>query len=69
VGSFISNRTMAQCLPGSFPRQIGIHQGLPLLSILVLFYNTILVNACNAPTLQASRTGYVDNVNARAFGK
>jgi hypothetical protein len=73
VGSFISNRTTTLCLPGyntdAFPTHTGIPQGSPLSPILFLFYNANVVDACNPLTLPASGTGFVDNVNALAFGK
>jgi hypothetical protein len=31
-------------------------------------YNANLVDACNPPTVPASGTGFVDDVNAVAFG-
>jgi hypothetical protein len=73
VGSFISNRTTTLCLPGyntdAFSTHTGIPQGSPLSPILFLFYNANLVEICNPPTLPASGTGFVDDVNALAFGK
>jgi hypothetical protein len=73
VGSFISNRTTTLCLPGcntnAFSTHTGIPLGSPLSPIFFLFYNTNLVDICNPPTLPASGTGFVDDVNALAFGK
>jgi hypothetical protein len=73
VGSFISIITTTLCLPGyntaAFLTHTGILQGLPLLPILFHFYNANLVKICNPPTLPASGTGFVDDVNALAFGK
>jgi hypothetical protein len=73
VGSFISNRTTTRCLPGyntdAFSMHTGIPQGSPLSPILFLFYDANLVEICNPPTLPASGTGFVDDVNALAFGK
>jgi hypothetical protein len=73
VSSFISNATTTLCLPGynthAFPTRTGISQGSPLLPILFFFYNTNLVEICNLPTLPASGTSFVDNLNALAFGK
>ncbi len=73
VGSFISNRTTTLCLPGyntdAFSTYRGIPQGSPMSPILFLFYNANLVEICNPPTLPASGTGFVDDVNALAFGK
>ncbi len=73
VCSFISNRATTLCLPGyntnAFPMYTGIPQGSLLSLILFHFYNTNLVEACNPPTLPASGTGFVDYVNAPAFGK
>jgi hypothetical protein len=39
------------------------------LPILFLFYNANLVDVCNPPTLPAPGIGFVDDVNALAFGK
>jgi hypothetical protein len=65
VSKFISNRTITLCLPGyridTFPTYMGSLQGSPLLPNLV--------NACNLPTIPASGTGNVDNVNTLAFGR
>ncbi len=73
VGSFISNRTTTLCLPGYntdvFPTHTGIPQGSSLSPILFLFYNANLNEICNPTTLPASETGFVDDVNALAFGK
>jgi hypothetical protein len=73
VGTFISNRTTTLCLPGyttdAFPTHTGIPQGSPLSPILFLFYNANLVDACNLPTSPSSGIGFVDDVNALAFGK
>jgi hypothetical protein len=73
VGSFISNRTTTHCPPGyntdAFPTHMGIPQGSPLSPILFLFYNANFVDACNLPTLPSSGIGFVDDVNALAFGK
>jgi hypothetical protein len=44
-------------------------QGLPLLSILVFFYNVKSINTCNFPTIPESGICFVDNVNALALGK
>jgi hypothetical protein len=64
---------MTLCVPGyntdAFSMHTGIPQGSPLLPILFLFYNANLVEICNHPTLPASGTGFVDNVNALAFSK
>jgi hypothetical protein len=61
------------CLPGyntnAFSTHTGIPQGSPLSPILFLFYNANLVDICNPPTLPASGIGFVDDVNALAFGK
>jgi hypothetical protein len=73
VGSFISNRTTTLCLPGyntdAFPTHTGISEGSPLTPNMFLFYNANLVEICNPPTLPASGTSFVDNVNTLAFGK
>jgi hypothetical protein len=73
VSSFISNRITTMCLPGyntnTFPTHTGIPQGSPLSPILFLFYNANLVKICNLLTLPASGKGFVDNVDALAFGK
>jgi hypothetical protein len=73
VGSFISNRTTTLCLPGyitdAFSTHAGIPQGSPLSLILFLFYNAILVDACNLPTSPSSGISFVDDVNALAFSK
>ncbi len=73
VGSFISNRTTTLCSLGyntdAFPRHTGITQGSPPLPLLFLFYNANLIEPCNPPTLLASRTSFVDDVNALAFNK
>jgi hypothetical protein len=73
VGSFISNRTTTLCLPGynsdAFPTHTGISQDLPPSLNLFLFCNANLVEACNPPSLLASGTGFVNDVNALAFGK
>jgi hypothetical protein len=73
VGSFISNQTTTLCLPGyntdAFATPTGIPQGSPLSPIHFLFYNANLVEICNPPTLPASGTGFVDDVNALAFGR
>jgi hypothetical protein len=73
VGSFISNRNTTLCLPGynsdAFSTHTGIPQGSPLSPILFLFYNANLVEICNAPTLPAPGTSFVDDVNALAFRK
>jgi hypothetical protein len=73
VGSFISNRTTTLCLPGyntdALPTHTGIPQGSPLSPILFLFHNANLVKICNPLTLPASRTGFIDDVNALAFGR
>jgi hypothetical protein len=73
VGSFISKGTTTLCLPGyntiAFPIHTSISQGSPLSPILFLFYNANLVNACNQHTSPSSRIGFVDDVNALAFGK
>jgi hypothetical protein len=73
VGSFISNRTTTLCLAGyntdTIPMHTGTPQGSPLLPILFLFYNANLVEISNPPTLPASGTSFVDDVNALAFGK
>jgi hypothetical protein len=72
VSSFISNRTTTLCMPGyntdAFPTHKGIPQGLPLSPIRFLFYNANLVDICNPPTLPASSNGFVDDVNALAYG-
>jgi hypothetical protein len=72
-GSFISNRTTTLCLPGyntnAFPTHTCIPQGSPLSPILFLFSNANLVEFCNPLTLPASGTGFVNDVNALAFGK
>jgi hypothetical protein len=47
----------------------GVPQGSPLSPIRFLFYNANQVEICNSLTLLASRTGFVDNVNAMGFGK
>jgi hypothetical protein len=73
VGSSISNRTMTLCLRGyntdAFPTHMGIPQGSLLSLILFLFDNDNLVNACNPPTSPCSGIGFVDDMNALAFGK
>jgi hypothetical protein len=73
VGSFISNRTTTLCLPGyntdTFSTHTSMPQGSPLSPIRFLFYNANLVEIHNLPTLPASGTGFVDDVNALAFGK
>jgi hypothetical protein len=73
AGSFISNRTTTQCLPGyntdAFFTHTGIPQGSPLSPILFLFHNANLVEICNPPTLPASGTSFVDDVNALACGE
>ncbi len=73
MSSFISDRTTTLCLPGyntdAFPTYTGIPQGSPLSPILFLVYNANLVEICNPPTLSASGTSFVDDVNALAFGK
>jgi hypothetical protein len=73
VGSFISNRTTTLCLPcyntDAFLTHTGITQGSPLSPIFILFYNANHVNACNLPTFPTSGIGFVDSVNALAFGK
>jgi hypothetical protein len=73
VGSFISGRTKTLCLPGfntdPFSTHTSILQGSPPSPILILFYNTNLVDACNPQSLSASGTGFVDDVNTLAFGK
>jgi hypothetical protein len=48
---------------------MGISQGSPLSLILFLFYNANQVYICNPLTLPASGIGFVDDVNALAFGK
>jgi hypothetical protein len=66
-------RTTTLCLPGyntdAFPTHTGIPKGSLLSPILFLFYKVNLVKICNPPTLPASGTGLVDDVNALAFGK
>jgi hypothetical protein len=73
VGSFISNRTTTICLPGYITNAFSIHMGIlpgsPLSPIFFLFYNAYLVDACNPPTLPSTGIGFVNDVNALAFGK
>jgi hypothetical protein len=73
VSSFISNRTMILCLPGyntdAYLTHTGIPHGLPHSLIFILFYNANLVDAWSIPTVPTSELGFVDNVNALAFGK
>jgi hypothetical protein len=73
VGRFIINGTTTLCMPGyntdAFPTNTGIPQGSPLSPILFLILNANFVEACNPLTLPASGTGFVDDVNALAFGK
>jgi hypothetical protein len=47
---------------------MGIPHGSQLLPILFLFYNANLIDISNPPTIPASGTGFVNNVNALAFG-
>jgi hypothetical protein len=53
----------------TFPTHTSIPQGSPLSPFLFLFYNANLVDACNQHTSPFSGVGFVDNVNALAFGK
>ncbi len=73
VGNFISNQTTTLCLLGyntdGFPTHTGIPQVSPLLPILLLCYNTNLINACNPLILSVSGTSFVNKVNALAFSK
>jgi hypothetical protein len=39
------------------------------LPIFFLFYNANLIDACHLPTSLSSGIGFVDDVNALAFGK
>ncbi len=72
VSSFISNRTTITCLPSfntdTFSTYTSIPQGLLPSPINFLFYNANIVEISNPPTLSASGTVFVDNVNPLAIG-
>jgi hypothetical protein len=77
IGGAVSIRSLINFLHNHyFPRLAWsrltpnpVPQGSPLSPILFLFYNANLVEICNPPTLPASGTGFVDDVNTLAFGK
>lgn len=46
----------------------GIPQGSPISPILFLFFNADLVEICNKSELNASGSGFVDDVNILVYG-
>lgn len=73
VGSFLSDRTtMLKTSEYTTPKtQIvtGIPQSSPLSPILYLFYNSDLIDGCNARTdLDTMATGFVDEVGLLTIG-
>ncbi len=61
------------CFPGfsfsPFSSEQGVPHSSPLFPILLLFYNSDLVDVCNTPNLPATGIGFVDDANVLAFGK
>jgi len=47
---------------------VRISQGLPLSSILFLFYNAELLEICNPTQIRVSSLVFIDNVNLLAYG-
>ncbi len=73
IESFLSNRTTtlktSKYITLLTPINTGIPQGLPLLPILYLFYNSDLINRYNtAERLNTVATGFVDDIGLLTVG-
>src|SRR5579862_3633128 len=67
IESFLKTRSTTLSFGDTNTDLLEISTGIPqessLSPILYLFYNADLMDACNDPTINATSTGYIDDVN------